>query len=42
MHIGREYESNGDKYKSVRVKEDLHKTRPYLKDIIIALPKSGT
>ena len=36
-----EYESSGDKNKTLSVKEYLNKTRPYLKDIINH-KKSGT
>ena len=37
-----EYESNGDKNKNLSVKEYLNEIKPYLRDAIIDLPKSGT
>ena len=37
-----EYESNGDRNKTLSVEEYLNKIRPYLKDIINNLEKSGT
>ena len=37
-----EYESNGDKNKTLSVEEYLNKIRPYLKDIINNLKKSET
>ena len=37
-----EYESNGDKNKTVSVKEYLNKTRPYLKEIKNNLKKCNT
>ena len=37
-----EYKSNGDRNKTVSVKEYLNKTRSYLKDIINNLKKSDT
>ena len=36
------YESNGDRNKTLLVKEYLNKIRPYLKDIINNLKKPGT
>ena len=37
-----EYESNGDRNKILSVEEYLNKIRPYLKDVINSLKKSGT
>ena len=37
-----EYESNGDRNKTLSVEEYLNKIRPYLKDIINTLKKSDT
>ena len=37
-----EYESNGNRNKALSVVEYLNKIRPYLKDIINNLKKSGT
>ena len=37
-----EYESNGDKNKNLSVKEYLNEIKPYLRDVIINLQKSGT
>ena len=37
-----EYESNGDKNKTLLIKEYLSKIRPYLKDIIYDIKKSDT
>ena len=37
-----EYESSGDRNKTLSVKEYVNKTRSYLKDIIYNLKKSGT
>ena len=37
-----EYESNGDRNKTVSAEEYLNKIRPYLKDIINDLKKSCT
>ena len=37
-----EYESNDDNNKTLSVEEYLNKIRPYLKDIINNLEKSGT
>ena len=37
-----EYESNGDRNKILSVEEYLNKIRPYLKDVINNLKKSGT
>ena len=37
-----EYESNGDKNKTLSVEEYLNKIRPYLKDIINSFKKSCT
>ena len=36
------YESNGDRSKTLSIKEYLHKIKPYLKAIINNLPKSDT
>ena len=36
-----EHESNGDRNKTLSVEEYLNKIRPYLKDIINNLKKSG-
>ena len=36
------YESNGDRNKNLLVKECLNKIKPYSRDIIIDLQKSGT
>ena len=36
------YESKGDRSKTISVVEYLNKTRPYLKDIIRKLKKTGT
>ena len=36
------YESNGDKNKRLSVEESVNKVRPYLKDIVNNLKKSGT
>ena len=40
MHI--KYQSNGDRNKNLSVKEYLNEIKPYLKDIITDLQKSGT
>ena len=40
MHI--KYQSNGDRNKNLSVKEYLNEIKPYLKDIITDLLKSGT
>ena len=37
-----DYESNGDRNKTLSVEEYLNKISPYLKDIINNLKKSGT
>ena len=37
-----EYESNGDRNKNLSLKEYLNKIKPYLRDLIIDLQKSGT
>ena len=37
-----EYKNNGDRTKTLSVEEYLNKIRPYLKDIINNLKKSGT
>ena len=37
-----EYKSNGDRNKTILVKEYLNKGRPYLKDLINDLKKSDT
>ena len=37
-----EYESNSDKNKNLSVKEYLNEIKPYLRDVIINLQKSGT
>ena len=37
-----EYESKGDRNKTLSVEKYLHKIRPYSKDIINNLKKSGT
>ena len=37
-----EYESNGDRSKTLSVKKHLNKIKPYLKNIISTLKKSGT
>ena len=37
-----EYESNGDRNKTLSLEEYLNRIRPYLKDIINNLKKSGT
>ena len=36
-----EYESNGDRNKNLSLKEYFDKIKPYLRDIIIHLQKSG-
>ena len=37
-----EYESNGDKNRNLSLDEYLNKIEPYLRNIIIDLPNSGT
>ena len=37
-----EYESNGDRNKSLSLEEYLNKIRPYLRDIIIDLQRCDT
>ena len=41
-NIYMKYESKGDRSKTISVVEYLNKTRPYLKDIISKLKKTGT